>query len=80
MDKLTECVRALRDVRRNMQNDADPCILAALDGAIAKLERCLTEDIDQPSVAQAALAALAVISDIVTCLTGVAELVKFLGA
>ena len=63
-----------------MQNDADPCVLAALDEAIAKLERCLTEDIDQPSVAQAAFSALAVISDIVTCLTGVAELVKFLGA
>ena len=80
MEKLKECVQALKDVRSNMQNDVDPCILAAVDEAIAKFERCETEDINQPSVAQATLTALAVISDIVTCLTGVAELVKLLGA
>ena len=80
MNKLEECVLALKDVRRSMQNDADPCILAALDGAIVKLERCETEGVDQPSVAQAVTAALAVISDAVTCVTGVAELIKILGA
>jgi hypothetical protein len=80
MDKLKECVAALQDVRRSMQNDVDPCILAALDEAIAKLERCGTEDVDQPSMAQAATAALAVLSDVITCVTGIAELMKILGA
>jgi len=80
MDKLTECVLALKDVRRSMQNDVDPCILAALDEAIAKLEHCRTGRVDQPSVAQAVMMALAVLSDIITCVTGVAELMKILGA
>jgi hypothetical protein len=80
MDKLKECVLALKDVRRSMQNDVDPCILAALDEAIAKLERCETEGVDQPSMAQAVTAALGVISDVITCVTGVAELMKILGA
>lgn len=81
MKKLTECVAALKDVRRNMQNDADPCIVAALDKAIFELERCAAEgNPTEPTVAQAALGALAVISDILTCLTTVAELVRFFGA
>jgi hypothetical protein len=81
MNKLTECVAALKDVRRNMQSGADPCILAALDEAIAKLERCMTEDdLTEPSVAEAVLGALAVISDILRCIGGIAELVKFFGA
>jgi hypothetical protein len=83
MKKLTECVAALKDVRRNMQNDADadPCIVSALDKAIAELERCEAEgNPTEPTVAQAAVEALAVISDILTCLTTVAELVRFFGA
>ena len=82
MKNLSKCVAALQDVRRSMQNDADPRIVAALDEAIAKLERCGTEEEDQavPTVAEAALGALAVIGDILACLSGVAELVKFFGA
>jgi hypothetical protein len=78
MNKLTKCVGALKDVRRNMQNDADPCILAALDEAIGHLERCEAED-DPNETMKAAVHGLAVISDIVTCMTVIAELVKFLG-
>ena len=60
MDKLKECVEALKDVRRYMQDGADPGIVAALDEAIAKLQRCVAEDNPtEPSVAQAALGALA---------------------
>lgn len=77
--QIKDCVAALKDVRRSMQNDADPCISAALDEAIAKLERCETEDVDQPSMAQAVTASLAVISDVVTCVTGIVELMKILG-
>jgi len=81
MKNLSKCVAALQDVRRSMQNDADPCVLAALDEAIAKLERCGTEDNQAvPTVAEAALGALAIIGDILACLSGVAELVKFFGA
>ena len=80
MDKLEECVLALKDVRRSMQNDVDPCIIAALDEAIAKLERCGTGGVDQPSIAQAVMAALAVLGDIIACVSGVAELMKILGA
>lgn len=78
MNKLTECVAALHDVRRSMQGDADSCILAAFDEAIAKLERCVAED--DPTVAQAAREALAVISDVLTCTGAVVELVRFFSA
>jgi hypothetical protein len=81
MNNLKECVVALQGVRRNMQSDADSCVLAALDEAIAKVERCVAEDNPtELAVAQAALGALAVLSDILTCVGGIAELVKFLGA
>ncbi len=44
MKQLTKCADALKDVRRKMQNDADPCILAALDEAIGHMERCEADD------------------------------------
>jgi hypothetical protein len=74
---LLECVEALKDLRRNMQNDADPCIAAALSAAIAKLECCAVNGSPtQPDLADAALGALGVISDIVMCLNGIAELIR----
>jgi hypothetical protein len=80
MNNLLECVVALKDVRRSMQSDADSCILAALDEAIAKLERRMAEgDQTELNVAQAALGALAVLSDILTCAGAIAELVKRFG-
>jgi hypothetical protein len=42
--KLLTCVEALKDIRRCMQSDADPSIVAALSAAIAKLESCAVED------------------------------------
>jgi hypothetical protein len=78
---LSECVAALKDVRRSMQNDADPRIVAALGAAIAKLERCAgSESPTQLEIADAALGALAVISDVVICLNGIAELLHHFGA
>ena len=78
MDKtLLECVAALKDVRRSMQSDADPRVMAALSAAIAKLESCArSESPTEPDLADAALGALAVISDIVVCLNGIAELIQ----
>jgi hypothetical protein len=78
MNKRTKCADALKDVRRNMQNDADPCILAALDEAIGHMERCEARD-DPNETMKAAVHGLAVVSDILTCVTGIAELVKLLG-
>jgi hypothetical protein len=78
MRKRTKCADALKDVRRNMQDDADPCILAALDEAINHLERCEAEN-DTNEAMKAAAHGLAVVSDILTCMTGIAELVKLLG-
>jgi len=42
--QLTECVAALKDVRRNMQDGADRRILATLDEAIAMLQCCAVEE------------------------------------
>ena len=76
--ELKRCVEALKEVRRSMQDDADSCITAAFDEAIAKLERCEAED--HPSVEAAAREALGVLSDILTCVGFAIELVKFFGA
>jgi hypothetical protein len=78
MINLKECVAALKDVRRSLQSDADPCVFAALDKVICKFERCVAED--DPTTAQAVREALAVISDILTCAGVAVELVKFFGA
>jgi hypothetical protein len=76
--ELKKCVEALKEVRHSMQDDADSCITAAFDAAIAKLERCEAED--HPSVEAAAREALGVLSDILTCVGFAIELVKFFGA
>jgi histidinol-phosphate/aromatic aminotransferase/cobyric acid decarboxylase-like protein len=80
-NNLLECVDALKDVRRCMQNDADPSIVAALSAAITKLESCATDDGPTPrELGEAALGALGVISDIVIVFNGIAELVQHLRA
>jgi hypothetical protein len=76
--ELKGCVDAFKGVRRSMQDDADSCTMAAFDEALAKLERCVTED--DPAVEQAAREALAVLGDILTCAGFAVELVKFFGA
>ena len=79
--ELLECVEALKDVRREMQNDFDPSIVAALSEVITKLEGCETGDGGaQLKLREAALTALGVVSDIVLCLNGIAELIQHLRA
>lgn len=81
MNKLIRCVVALKDVRRNMQSDANSCMLTALDEVIAELERYVAEgDPTEPELTEAVLGALAVLSDILTCIGVTAELVKLFSA
>ena len=81
MNKWSECVAALKDVRRVMHNDADPRIVAALDRAITRLEGCIAEGgPTHPSWPDAVAGAFAVIGDIIGCCTAVAELVKYFGS
>lgn len=70
---LKECVEALQEVRRSLQDDADCQITAAFDQALAKLERCATED----DLANAAGELLGILGDILTCID---VLGKFFGA
>jgi hypothetical protein len=80
LDRLKNCVAALKDARRNMQNEAEHCVVATLDDAIAELERCAAEDNPtEQTVAQAARKALAVLGEVVAGLNGIAELIKIFG-
>ena len=73
---LLNCVEALRDVRRSLQDDAEPSIVAALSEAIAELERSVkNDDLTKPELAEAAFKALAVIGDVLVCINGIAELI-----
>ncbi len=75
-NNLLECVAALKDVRRSMQNDADPRIMATLSAAIAKLECCAaSESPSEPEAAAVGLEALAAINEVLIFLNVVAELV-----
>ena len=75
-NNLAECVAALKDVRRKMQNDADPRIMATLGAVIAKLERCAaSESLSEPEAAAVGLEALAAINEVLIFLNVVAELV-----
>ena len=71
--ELKECVEALKEVRRNMHADADSCITAAFDEALAKLECCVTEE----DLAKSAREALGLLGDLLTI---VDVLGKFFGA
>jgi hypothetical protein len=71
--ELKECVETLKEFRRNMHADADSCITAAFDEALAKLERCVTED----DLAMSAKDALGVLGNILTIID---VLGKFFGA
>jgi hypothetical protein len=79
MEHVLKCVASLKDVRRKMQGAADPSITAALDAAVAELERCATIAGPVPSAnTDAALNALGVVIDLLTCFNGIAELVQHL--
>lgn len=77
-NKLSKCVAALQDVRRNMQNDADSCV-PALDEAIAELERIAEGEPTEQDVTGAVLGALAVLSKILDCAESIEKLVKTFG-
>jgi len=77
MDQVLKCVEALKNVRRCMHDDVDPGIVAGLDEAIRQLERSIADgQPSPPNVAQAAIRALAILGDVLTCLGAVAELVR----
>lgn len=78
MDNLSECVEALKGVRRNMQHDADSCV-PALDKAIAELERIAAGEPTEHDVMCAVLGALAVLSKILACAADIEKLVKSFG-
>ena len=71
--ELKECVETLKEVRRSMQDDADCQIKTAFDQALAKLERCATEE----DLAVAARELLGILGNILTCID---VLGKFFGA
>jgi hypothetical protein len=76
MDNLLKCVEALKDVRRCLHSDADPSIVTALDAVIDELQRCATDREPDPlDVAQVAFRALALLGEILACLSAAAELV-----
>jgi hypothetical protein len=71
--ELKECVETLKEVRRNMHADADSCMTAAFHEALAKLERCVTED----DLAMSAKDALGILGNVLTIID---VLGKFFGA
>lgn len=76
MTNLLKCAETLKDVRRCMQNDADPRMMAALEEVITKIEHCTAEDEGTPwRLAQAAGEGLVVIGEILMCLNGIADIV-----
>jgi hypothetical protein len=77
-NNLSECVAAFKDVRRNMQRDANSCV-SALDEAIAELERVAEGQPTEHDVTQAVLGAFAVVSKILACATDIEKLVKAFG-
>jgi len=81
MNDLLRSVEALQDVRRALHNDADPSIVAALDGAIAHLEAVVAEGgLSHPQWSEAVAGALAVLGDLLTCINAVAELMRTFSA
>lgn len=76
MNNLSNCVRALKDVRHCMHNDTDPSITAALDKVIAEIESCSKQKVDSSKLAQVATEALRTLGSALNCFNAVAELVN----
>jgi hypothetical protein len=73
---ISECIRALKDVRCSLHNDADPSIGVALDAIIARFESYSREaHIDEADVRLTAAEALIVISSFLSCCSSVVNLV-----
>ena len=72
---ISECVEALKDVRRGMHNNADPSIGIALDAVIARFEGYLDKaDVDEAAVTLTVSEALMIISSFLSCCTSIADL------
>ena len=72
---FSECVEALKDVRRSVHSDTDPSIGIALDAVISKFEGYKDKaTIDGAEVERTVGEALMVISSILNCCASVANL------
>ena len=74
---FSECVEALKDLRRTVHSDTDPSVSMALDKVIAKFEsykdKANVEDADVKGTVQEALM---IISSFLSCCASVAELMR----
>jgi hypothetical protein len=73
---ISECVRALKDVRHSLHHDTDPSIGTALDAVIARFESYSNEaHVNEADVRLTAGEALMIISSLLSCCTSVADLI-----
>jgi hypothetical protein len=74
---FSECVAALKDLRRTVHSDTDPSIGVALEAVIRKLESYQDEaDIDEADVKTTIGEGLSILSAFLNCCIGVAELMR----
>ena len=72
---FSECVDALKDLRRSVHSDTDPSIGIALDAVISKFEGYKDKaNIDEADVELTVEEALMIISCILSCCASVADL------
>ncbi|MBZ5632615.1 MAG: hypothetical protein LAO55_05735 [Acidobacteriia bacterium] len=72
---ISECVLALKDVRRSLHRDTDPSIGMALDAVIARFESYSKEPhFDEADVRLAVAEALMIISSLLSCCASVVDL------
>ena len=77
MDKLSICVEALKDVRRNLHSETDPSSGEALDAIIAKIEGSQKEaETDEVSIQRLAAEALMVLSSLLNYCSAMAKLIE----
>jgi hypothetical protein len=73
---FSECVDALKDLRRSVHSDTDPSVGVALDAVISKFESYNERtDVDDADVRKAFGEGIMIISSIVNCCIGVADLI-----
>jgi hypothetical protein len=74
---FSECVEALKDLRRTVHSDTDPSVSMALDEVIAKLESYKDKaNVEDAEVRRAVQDGLMIISAILSCCVSVAELMR----
>jgi hypothetical protein len=73
---VSECVEALKNVRREMHDDIDPGLGTALDEVITKFEGYLNAGpVEEAAVCVTVAEALVVISSILSCCSSIADLI-----